>query len=257
MVDASAPAAALEPAQELVFTDEQLTLLAAMAGEPSFPGARPPTLGAAAWQAVAGGLAARGLPRAVKPDAIDAVLGVVLFADSSLCSTLLYAPGEGVNRNETLWLRGGAIVRQTTTPDGLHGFRAGAGAAVDDLLAAVLDFPTAAGSQPGPPQALTQGELADAVGALKVDGAPAAAERHPAAAGYVEALADARRLVRVEARSRVGEDRFDGDELTIVESPRHGLWLARGDSSGDAIMLERVTVASAREQVMALVTTPI
>jgi hypothetical protein len=74
---------------ELLFTDEQLVLLARLAGRPGFPGARSPELTDAGWEAVAQGLAARGAihddDETAPPRLADVVLGVVLAADRWLC----------------------------------------------------------------------------------------------------------------------------------------------------------------------------
>jgi hypothetical protein len=246
---------------ELVFTDEQLTLLATLAGEPSFPGAQPPQLDEEGWIAVASGLLARGVLHDDDSDDdvhdSDAVLGIALFARSSLWISMTYAPGEGASRQEILWLDGDAVVRQTRTPDGFHFFTTGDRSAVGELQASVLAFLDAAPARSGERGMLTEFELEDALELLHEEGADAAVRRHPAAAGYVAALDDARCVVSVECSRRIGEDLVEGDGLTLVDSPGQGLWLAREDPWGDGpggavIVLQRVSACDARAQVAAV-----
>jgi hypothetical protein len=252
----------VSPLAQLTFGDEQLTMLAAMAGEPAFPYARTPQLDDDGWEAVALGLVARGVLRADRSPAedqtLDAALGLVLGASSSLRMTLVYAPGAGDSRHEVLWLEGDAAVRQTTTPDGVHRFLTGRRETVDELLALLLGFEAAGDSQPGAPITLAGAAYAEAVSLVHGEGAAVAAERHPAAADFVAALADARRLTDVEARRRDGDDRFEGDGLTLVESAGHGLWLVRHEAAVDgdpdaAVTLQRIAPDTARGLVAALV----
>ena len=248
--------------QELVFTDEQLALLATLAGRPSFPAAESSELDAAGWEAVAGGLLARGVlqDEDTYVDDVhdsDAVLGVVLLAPRSLWITIDYAPGEGDSREEILWLDGDVVVRQTRTPDGFHLFTTGDSSQLLLFQDIVLAFLDDAASEPGEPRTLPAVELEDAVELLYEEGADIAARRHPAAAGYVEALDDARCVISVDCSHRIGEDRIEGDGLTLVESSAHGLWLARdepwGDEPGaDLMVVERVSPPAARRHVAAL-----
>jgi hypothetical protein len=129
---------------------------------------------------------------------------------------------------------------------------------IDELLALLLDFPTAGGSQPGVAHVLSQRAYAEAVSVTRSDGAPAAAQRYPAAAEFVAALADARLLADVESRRRIGDDRYEGDALTLVESPGHGLWLVRHEAASDgdaegAVELQRIAPDTARTLVAGLV----
>jgi hypothetical protein len=246
---------------ELVFTDEQLTLLATLAGEPGFPGAPAPELDEAGWVAVASGLLARGVLHDDDSDGevhdSDAVLGIALFAPCSLWISMSYAPGEGSSRQEILWLDGDAVVRQTRTPDGFHFFTTGDRSAVAELQESVLAFLDGAPSQSGERGVLTEFELEDALELLHEEGADAAVRRHPAAAGYVAALDDARCVVSVECSRRVGDDLVEGDGLTLVDSPDHGLWLAREDPwgeepGGELVVVQRVSAGDARAQVAAV-----
>jgi hypothetical protein len=99
----------MSPLAQLAFSDEQLTMLAAMAGAPAFPYAGVPQLDGAGWEAVARGLVARGVLREDRSPAadrtLDAALGLVLGAGSSLRTTLVYAPGAGDSRHEVLCSR--------------------------------------------------------------------------------------------------------------------------------------------------------
>ncbi|MEA2149169.1 MAG: hypothetical protein QOD69_999, partial [Solirubrobacteraceae bacterium] len=214
------------------------------------------------WEAVARGLVARGVLREDRSPAedrtLDAVLGLVLGAGSSLRMTFVYARGAGDSRHEVLWMEGDAVVRQTTTPDGVHRFMTGQRETVDELLALLIDVPTGGDSRPGEPLTLSGRAYAEAVSVTRSEGAAVAAQRHPAAAEFVAALADAGRLTDVESRRRVGEDRYEGDALTLVQSPGAGLWLVRHEapSEGDpdgAVQLRRIAPGTARELVAALV----
>jgi hypothetical protein len=244
-------------AADLVFTDEQLTMLAALAGEDAFPFAGDPALDDDGWDAVAGGLVARGVLRDDRTMAddpmLDALLGIVLFADTSLRLTMVYAPGEGDSRHEVLWIQGDALVRQTVSPAGVHRFCGGNRVALDMLLAVLLQFPAAEDSVEGDAVQISTQQYADAVALLRRDGVEAAVERHPLAAEYLEALADARRLTNAEARyCDEEEDRVEGDELTLVESPTQGLWLMHQDEEEDSVLLQPISPVTGRELVGAL-----
>jgi hypothetical protein len=93
---------------ELIFTDEQLTLLGDLADRPGFPGARRPQLDEAGWAAVGHGLAARGAVHDDDPSAparlVDVVLGSVLHADRWLSISLTDSEDEGLGGQEVLWL---------------------------------------------------------------------------------------------------------------------------------------------------------
>lgn len=247
---------------ELVFTDEQLTLLAIMAGEPSFPGAPAAQLDEAGWAAVAGSLLARGVLHADDEDdeevhESDAVLGVALFAPRALWITMNFAPGEGTTRQEILWINGEVAVRHTRTADGFHFFATGDEASVAEFQDGILDALDSTGAQAGERLTLSEEDLDDALDVLDEEGVEAAVRRCPAAAGYVEALDDARCVMSIECSHRIGEDRIEGDGLTLVDSRAHGLWLARDDpwaelAGGAAVVVQRISADDAREQVAAL-----
>jgi hypothetical protein len=118
------------------------------------------------------------------------------------------------------------------------------------LLATLLQFPAAEDSGEGEPETVDERAYAEAMALLSSDGVDAAVERLPEAAGYLEALADARRLTNAESR-HTGEDCYEGDELTIVESPTQGLWLMRQEDEG-AVVLQPIAAATARELVAEL-----
>lgn len=248
--------------QELVFSDEQLALLGTLAGQPGFPAAVTPELDEAGWEAVAGGLLARGVLRDEDDhgDEVhdsDAVFGVVLSAPRSLWITIDYAPGEGDSRQEILWLDGDVVVRQTRTPDGFHVFTTGDRSQLLLFQDSVLAFLDDVSSVPGEARTLPAPDLEDALELLDEKGPGAAAQQYPAAAGYVAAVDDARCVISVDCSHRIGEDRIEGDGLTLVDSAVHGLWLACdepwGDEpGGDLMIVQRVSVAIARRHVAAL-----
>jgi hypothetical protein len=211
----------------LVYTDEQLTLIADLAGEPSFPGARRPELDEAAWTAVAHGLIARGAIHDDDPPTpvrlVDAVLGVALYADRWLWITI-DSQEEGASGQEILWLSGDARVRQTVTSDGFHRF---ATATIDELLGEVLNLRASAGAPAGPPLTLDEEEFGE----------------------FMDAACC---VVSIECGRRIGEDSVEAQGLTLVESAEHGLRLL-GDLSDGSIVLEAITSGAAGEHVMALV----
>jgi hypothetical protein len=226
---AYAPTAPPATPGELVFTDEQLTLLADLAGLPGFPGASRPRLDAAGWAAVAQGLIARGVihdddPGGAVPLA-DAVLGGALYADRWLWITVsdTQDPQAGSGQ-EILWLKDGVRVRQTVTSNGFHRFST---ATPRDMLAEVLTLPADSGKPAPSVPRLTPEELEDAV-------------------------AGARRVLRLEACRRAGPTRVTGAELTLIESPEHGLCMLDVEAGG-AAALTPLTAAEARAQVDALV----
>ena len=247
---------------ELVFTDEQLTLLAIMAGEPAFPGTPAAQLDEAGWAAVAGSLLARGVLHAEDEDDeqfhdSDAVLGVALFAPRALWITMNFAPGEGATRQEILWVSGAVAVRHTRTADGFNFFATGEEASVAEFQDSLLDALDSTSAESGERRTLSEDELDVALDVLDEEGVEAAVERCPAAAGYITALDDARCVMSIECSHRIGEDRIEGDGLTFVDSRRYGLWLARDDpwaelAGGAAVIVQRISAGAAREQVAAL-----
>jgi hypothetical protein len=252
------------PVSELVFTDDELTVLARMVGEPVFPATHLPQHDDATWAAVARGLVARGAVLDVDPPAMEAgvedLLGVVLYGERRLFLTLIYAPGEGANRGEVLCRRGDAIVRYTGTQDGVNTFRRCGQPGIDALLAEALDLREAGVSEPGLAQTMSEGDFLDALELNVSDGATVAGNRHPAAAGYVESLKDSRRMATVISKRRLPDDFFEAAELTVNTSWHRGLWIARDIPSprrgthGD-VELQRVDADTARAQITALVET--
>jgi hypothetical protein len=242
-------------ATELVFTDEQLTLLAALAGEDAFPFCGEPELDDDGWDAVANGLVARGILREDRTMAddpiLDALLGVVLFADSSLRLTLVYAPGAGDSRHEVLWMQGDALVRQTVMPAGVHRFAGGNRVSLEMLLALLLQFSDVEDSVEGEALEISPRQYADAVALLRSEGVEEAVDSHPLAAEFLAALADARLLCNAEGR-HFEEDLYEGDELTLVESPAQGLWLVHQADEEDSVLLTPIAPETGREVVGAL-----
>jgi hypothetical protein len=217
----------LSAAPQLVFTDEQLTLLALLAGEPGFPATPAPELDAAAWTAVAQGLVARGLIHDDEPSVevrlADAVLGVALFADRSLSVTSVEPQDEDATRQEILWLKGELAVRQTRSAAGFHHFSTGTISEPPELPP---DLAAAGRSPPAPARPLSEAELADE-------------------------LFSARRVISVEAGRRHSDGAVTGERLTFVESAEHGLLLL-GDADDGSAVLEPITPDGARERVASL-----
>lgn len=215
---------------ELVFTDEQLVLLADLAGRTGFPGTRRPELDEAAWNAVAQGLAARGVIHdddpSAEPRLPDIVLGVVLDADRWLWLTIVDGDEELHSRAEILWLKGELLIRQTAIPAGFHRFSR---ATVDELLDEALELPPPAGAPAGAPRSLSDDEAE-------------------------QLLAEARRTTTIECGRRIGGSQIEGEARTFVETRAGELWLLGSDGDGSA-MLEPITPDGAREQIGALAAT--
>jgi hypothetical protein len=212
---------------ELVFTDEQLTLLGDAAGRPGFPGATRPQLDEAGWIAVAQGLAARGVIHDDDPSAdvrlADAVLSVVLHADAWLWVTVSDGEDEELSGQEMLWLSRDLRVRQSVTSNGFHRFSTGD---VGELLDEVFGLLPATDSPPGPSHTLTEGEL----------------ER---------LFADAPRMIQLDAGRRTGEARIDAELLCLIDSPALGLCVLDEDD-GQAAAIHPIGVADARARISAL-----
>lgn len=225
MREASAPESST-PGQ-LVFTDEQLTLLGDLAGEPGFPAARRPQLDRPAWAAVARGLAARGVIHDDEPGAeirlADAVLGVALYADRWLWITVNDTQDDTRSGQDILWLAGNVAVRQLATASGFHHFSSGE---PGDLLATVAEFAGAASGQPGAPRTLTEPEL----------------ER---------LYADAVRVMTCDCSRRTGEGAVEGQMMTLVQTADDGLCLLDTHEDG-ALVLEPITPKAACDRVESL-----
>lgn len=218
-------AAAVTDRSELVFSDAELTLVARIAGAPAFPATVAPGLEDAGWQAVTRGLVARGVVQEgpagpVIAEDVDAVLGVVLFADRSLWATTASGEELGDVRGQVLCFAGETIVRHTLSEDGLRRFGVCDRAAADALPAAVLDM----APQPGARQADPTTDVDEE-----------------------QLIADARLVTTVQ--SRIGDRRV---AITIIDSPRHGLWLRRDESSVGS-HLQPVSREAAHDEVTALV----
>jgi hypothetical protein len=256
-------------AQELDFSDAELTLMAFIMDKEYFPVTPPPTLDDDGWKAVERGLVARGavhgrLRQRVADDVAE-VLDVILSAERSLSLRVAFAPGAGESHAHILWLKDDAIVRLTAPPVGPKHLVVCDRQAIDDTLDALVDFPTAAGSQPGEPLAMPIGDFADAMQLASKDGSAAAATRYPAAADFVAAIGEARCTTNFESRRSIGSALADQriELLTFAESPAHGLWLAHddpydttGDLSNEQTHVQRVSIDMARDVATTLALTP-
>ena len=249
---------------ELQFTDDELTVLARMVGEPVFPATHLPEHDEATWAAVARGLVALGAvldgdPPAMAPDVAE-LLGVVLYAERRLLLTIIHAPGEGANNGQILCRRGEEIVRYTGTEEGVNTFRRCGQEGVDTLLADALDLRVSGTFEAGATQTLSDADFLEALELNISDGAAAAGRRHPGAGGYVEALADSRRMATIRSERRLADDYFEAAELTVNASWKHGLWVAReipGRAPGSfgEVELQRVGPQTAADEIAALVAT--
>jgi hypothetical protein len=212
----------LSAAAQFALSDEEVTLLARMAGLPGFPAARALQLGAAGWVAVGRALAARSIlhggAEPVVAAEVAAVLDVVLFAEGALWCNVDHPPGEGEDRAEVLWFAGDAIVRHTLSPSGVHEFAVSDNPAIDDLLAAV---PEQTSPQPAASQELSESD-------------------------WQAARAAARVTITLHALRGT-----DHASLTLVDCAQHGLCGARVDASG-AVVLERLDAEGARARLGAL-----
>jgi hypothetical protein len=237
----------------LVVSDDELGVLWAIAGRPLFGYAPSRELADPAWRAVLRGLVARGFiadgdPPSLATD-VERLIGTALFAEQMLQVAMNhYGTGSGESSQDVIWRRGETLVRQAPTANGLHRFsscdRAAVGAIVDEALV----FPAADGSKTGEPQTLTADEYLDALDVNVRDGAAAAAARHPAFAGYAEALRDGSEGTVV----MLVDDALEGGELSFIASAPHGLWVQR-DGADATVVLQRVSAATARDQVDELV----
>jgi hypothetical protein len=215
---------------ELVFTDEQLTLLAQLAGYQTFPGARSPQLEDAGWAAVAQGLAARGVihddDETAEPRLADIVLSLVLAADRWLWIRIAGSDEQTAHGDEILWFKEHVRIRQTVAPSGFHRFSA---ATADELVAGALEL-------------LTQDDVA---------------RRAPRALSGADAertLEDARRITTVECGRRLDGSTVEAEVLTIATARDGALWLLGADDDG-AVTLQPTSHEDARAQVSALAAT--
>jgi hypothetical protein len=253
-------------ATEFIFSQAELTFLAELCGKANFPGAPPPALDDKAWKPVVRGLLARGVVFDTEPpaiaDEVAVMLDVAFSSERSLWMELAFRPGEGENAAWALWIKRGEVVRQALMTPETHQLVHRDLSVLDELLATVLDIRIAEDSQEGEPETMAYGDFSGAA-QLNVDGGPnAVAERYPAAAGYARALTEGRRSIAITARVGPGEEDTSREELTLVEAP-HGLWLCRyatrsaqpEDGSG-VVVMQRVTLNMAREQMTALILAP-
>lgn len=252
---------------ELAVSDAEATLLAGMAGADRFPAALPPELDDKGWATVARGLVARGLAhgesRLEMSEGIDGLVRGVVFAERSLWIDIQYRPGEGDNSAQALWIRDESVVRHRLNTDArVHYLARCARSAVDELLTATFDFPTAQESEPGAPQTISQFDYAYALDLNVSDGPSAVADRYPAAADYAAVLTDARRATRVKRDGGPADEGYPWREVEIVEAPQ-GLWIKRNaapgpppDDGSGIVLMQRISVDMAREQLIALAEAP-
>jgi hypothetical protein len=253
-------------ASEFVFSEAELTFLAELCGKNNFPGAPPPELDDKAWTPVVRGLLARGVVFDTEPaaiaDEVAAMLDVVFSSERSLWVDLAYRPGEGENAAWALWVKGNTVVRQTLMTPETHRLVVSDRSELEGLLATVLDVRTAQDSQEGESQTISYADFWPAA-QLNVDEGPGAvADRYPAVGAYAQALTDGRRSIIVDESVGPGDDGRPRLELTLVESPT-GLWLmryarpvGRGEDGSGVVVMQRVTVDMAREQMNALILEP-
>jgi hypothetical protein len=250
-------------ASRFVFSQAELTFLAELCGKGNFPGAPPPVLADKAWTPVVRGLLAAGVVRDSDPpeiaDDLAAVLDVVFSSQRSLWVRLAYPVGQDGSAAWALWIKGDAVVRQTLVTPETHELVAGDRSALDGLLATVLDIQIARDSEDGEPQTVAYRD-SSAAAQLNVDEGPrAVAERYPAAAAFAQALTDARRSIAIDEHVGPGYEDRSRENLVLVESP-HGLWLSRyikpvghAEDGSSIVVLQRVSIATARERMAALI----
>jgi hypothetical protein len=254
--------AAASTAQEVDFSDAELTLMAFIMDAEYFPATPPPTLDDDGWKAVERGLVARGVVhgrlRQRVADDVAEVLDVVLSAQRSLWPKFVNASGAGSSSDAyVLWLKDDAIVRLSVSPAGLTNLAVCERQAIDAMTASLSDFPAAGASQPGPPVTLPVGDFAEATQVASREGTAAASARFPEAAGFLLALDDARTYRSIESQRRIGPALADQSKemLTFADSPAHGLWLAHDgryageDLTGVVTRVQRVSVEMARGEI--------
>jgi hypothetical protein len=253
-------------ASEFVFDQAELTFLAELCGKNNFPGAPPPELDDKAWTPVVRGLLARGVVFDTEPpaiaDEVAVMLDVVFSSERSLWVDLVYRPGEGENAAWVLWVKGDTVVRQTLMTSETHRLVVCGRSELDGLLATVLDVRISQDSREGEPQTLSYADYCAASQLNFNEGPGAVADRYPAAEAYAQALTDGRRSIAVEERASWGVDARSRMELKLVESPT-GLWLYRrsspvehGEDGSGVVVMQRVTLDMAREQMTALILAP-
>jgi hypothetical protein len=236
----------------LSFSDDELTFYARVNGRRRFPNAVDEDLGDAGWEAVARGLAARGVLRdgpeqAFVPE-LDAVLRPVLLAERMLRVLRMDARVKGGDDPVArLWRHGDRFVSELRAPDGPRSFTPCERDAVDVELAEVLEITAGAQSDPAEPQSVVRKDMTAAFELLIGGDLAAAMARTPAAAGFVEAYADARYVVEITSTRIVNYDFYD-DILSLLVSEQHGLWVDGEDFTADpdgTVRVQRVAPETA------------
>ena len=239
----------------LVLSDEELGVLWTVAGRPPFGYVPWPELDAATLEAVARGLLARGIIRdgdapALAPD-VERLLEVALFSEQMLrCTVNDFGPRAAASGQEVFWRSGTSLVWHTPSFTGTHRFADCDRSAVDAMLAGMLLLADAPAQRDGPPLTLAERDHVDLLEAVEREGAAAAAARQPELAGYLDALTAPHRATSFEVR----DSAFAGGELSLLDSPRHGLWLARDGAEG-GVAIQRVATQTARDRVSELAET--
>jgi hypothetical protein len=254
-------------ASEFVFSDAELTVLARMLDEEYFPATLPPELDDDGWKAVERGLVARGtvhgrFRKAIEDDVAE-VLQFVFGAERSLWTTVTFAPGAGDTRGLILWIRGDDVVRQTAEMDGPHHLVVCDRSAIDEMLDSALEFPTAAGSQAGPPVTMPVGDFAEALQVASRETTEAAATQFPPATEYLTAIEGSQLTVTIESRRRVDDAGGERREMvSITATLAHELWQAYDEPYTNDVLtgvqshVRRVTLDEAREAATTLATGP-
>jgi hypothetical protein len=237
----------------VVLSHEELGVLWTLADRPLFAYVPWPELDAATFEAVARGLLARGFIRdgdtpLMAPD-VARLLDVAFFSDQQLrCTVNQFGPVDPATHQEVFWRRGETLVHHEPSLAGTHRFSSCDRSAIDATLREMFALPNAAGSQTGAPLTIAESEFIDALETVERDGRAVAAARYPALAGYLQVMADTLPMTSIEVR----DSKLAGDELSLLDSPQHGLWMQR-DGAGRTVVVQKVAAETAREHVAELV----
>lgn len=241
---------------ELAFDDAELTLLAHIAGRPAFPNADDRMLERSDEERVLIGLRERGVlsgrAASVIEPAVERVLEVVMSRERSLWRTVVRSPApgerEGTAQDEQLWIRGDEVVR--SIPGKVKRFARCEPTIRADWLEEALGFPSGQGSESGPQVRLDREEHLATLDLLLDAGIEAASARCPQLAGYYAAGAGGSDSLYLVAMTYDGDAIDRVEELAVMDSGRHGLWLdrvGRREARSRSIVVERVTLGKARE----------
>ncbi len=186
---------------------------------------------------------------------LDAVLRPVLLAERTLLVVVIDARKEGGNAPVLrFWRHGHTFRRERVRSEGPRSFTTCGRDVIDAVLADVLEIVAAAQSEPGEPQSVAREQMTAAFELLIGGDLAAAMSRTPAAAGFVEAYADARYVVEITSTRIVNYDFYD-DYLSLLVSEQHGLWVDGEDFTADPdgiVRVQRVAPDTAGELVTRL-----